>query len=202
MVIPAMAFYGGLGDLLATAAKADWTDMDEIQIAVALDSWLPTRGTRLTGRRNTARRLVVANNRLEPLDDPPPTRTWNFPAPFATQTVVALPFSEIITMSHHLRSPEIHAYMNLEPLKDIRNPETPPPTPADESGRSAQIFLFDVIVRRGNEQRRAVARGRDIYAITAPIAGWLRVVGGHEGRCCGWRNIDASGSLLPRPSPC
>jgi hypothetical protein len=80
VVIPAMGFYGGLGDLLATAAKADWTDVDEIQIAVALDSWLPTRGTRLTGQAHTARRLVVANNRLEPLDDPPPTRKWDFPA--------------------------------------------------------------------------------------------------------------------------
>jgi len=169
VVIPAMGLYGGLGDLLATAAKADWTDVDEIQVAVALDSWLPTRGTRLTGQRNTARRLVVANNRLEPLEDPPPTRTWNFPAPFATQSVVALPFSEIITMSHHLQSPEIHAYMNLQPLKDIRNPETPSPTPIDESGRSAQIFLLDVVVRRGNQQRRAIARGRDIYATTAPI---------------------------------
>jgi len=169
VVVPAMGFYGGLGDLLATAAKAYWTEMDEIQIAVALDSWLPTRGTRLTGQRNTARRLVVTNNRLEPLGDPPPTRKWDFPAPFTSQSVVALPLSEIITMSRHLRSPEIHAYMNLQPLSDLRDPETPPPTAADESGRSAQTFLFDVVVRRGNQRRRAVARGRDIYAITAPI---------------------------------
>jgi hypothetical protein len=65
------------------------------------------------------------------------------------QSVVALPLSEIITMSHHLRSPEIHAYMNLEPLKDLRNPETPPPTPVDDSGRSAQIFVVDAIGATG-----------------------------------------------------
>jgi hypothetical protein len=123
----------------------------------------------LTGQRNTARRLVVANNRLEPLDDPPPMRKWDFPAPFASQSVVALPLSEIITISRHLRSPEIHAYMNLEPLKDLRNPETPPPAAVDKSGRSAQTFLFEVVVRRANQRRRAVARGRDIYAVTAPI---------------------------------
>lgn len=168
-VIPAMAFYGGLGDLLATAAMGDWAAADEIQIAIALDSWQPTQGTRLTGRRNTVRRVVVSNNGLEPLADPPPTRTWRFPTPFGTQDVVGLPFSEIITMSRHLQSPEIHAYMNLEPLKDLRNPDTPAPTAADESGRSAQLFLVDVIVRRGDEERRATARGRDIYAITAPL---------------------------------
>lgn len=168
-VIPAMAFYGGLGDLLATAAMADWTSADEIRIAIALDSWLPTRGTRLTGARNTAKRLVFTDNRLQAIADPPPTRSWNFPAPFGTLEVVGLPLSEIITMSRHLRSPEIHAYMNLEPLKDLRNPQTPPPTPVDASGRSSQNFLVDVVVRKGSEQRRAVAHGRDIYAVTAPL---------------------------------
>ena len=39
----------------------------------------------------------------------------------------------------------------------------------DESGRSSQTFLVDVIVRRGNEEHRATVRGRDIYAVTAPI---------------------------------
>ena len=39
----------------------------------------------------------------------------------------------------------------------------------DGSGRSAQKFVMDVIVRRGEATRRAIARGRDIYAITAPL---------------------------------
>ena len=43
------------------------------------------------------------------------------------------------------------------------------PEATDERGRSSQIFLVDVVVRRSSEQRRATARGRDIYAITAPI---------------------------------
>jgi hypothetical protein len=59
--------------------------------------------------------------------------------------------------------------MNLVPLADLSDPDTLPPTPADESGRSAQVFLLDVIARRGSEARRARARGRDIYAITAPL---------------------------------
>jgi Saccharopine dehydrogenase NADP binding domain len=168
VVAPAMAFYGGLGDLLATAAMGDWISADEIAIAVALDSWKPTQGTRLTGARNPGRRFVFSQNKLE-RGDPPPPRTWNFPAPFGQQDVEGLSFAETITISHHLHAPEIRAYMNVAPLKDIRNPETPPPTAADESGRSSQIFLMDVIVQRGSEQRRAVASGRDIYAITAPI---------------------------------
>jgi hypothetical protein len=59
--------------------------------------------------------------------------------------------------------------MNAAPLTDLRNPNTPTPTAADESGRSSQIFQMDVIARRGNEESRVVARGQDIYATSAPI---------------------------------
>ena len=34
-IVPAMAFFGGLADLLATAAAADWAEVDTIDIAVA-----------------------------------------------------------------------------------------------------------------------------------------------------------------------
>ena len=168
-VMPAMAFYGGLADLLATAALGDWPDADAIDIAVALDSWHPTAGTRLTGARNRHRRLVVTNGRLEPLADPPPSRQWTFPAPFGTQDVVALPLSEIVTISRHLRCAEVHSHMNLAPLADLRDPHTPPPAPSDAHGRSAQIFTVDVAVRKESRTRRATAQGRDIYAVTAPL---------------------------------
>jgi hypothetical protein len=167
-ILPAAAFYGGLGDLLATAAMGDWTSVDEILIAVALDSWRPTQGTRLTGERNHGRRLVFSNNRLEPAD-PEPARMWKFPPPFGSQEVVGLPLAEAITVSRHIQTREIRAYINLAPLTDLRNPDTPQPTAADDTGRSAQIFLMDTIVRRGNEERRVTARGRDIYAVSAPI---------------------------------
>lgn len=45
----------------------------------------------------------------------------------------------------------------------------PIPTAADESGRSDQAFLVDVVVRSGEAERRATAGGRDIYAVTAPL---------------------------------
>ena len=169
VLLPAMAFYGGLADLLATTAMGDWTGADEIQIAVALDSWLPTKGTRLIGERNNIPRLVVSSGAMTTLANPPPTRSWDFSEPFGTQEVVGLPLSEIITVSRHLKAPEIHAFMNLHPLKDLRDPTTPAPIAAYSSGRSAQRFLVDVVVRHGDQWRRAVASGRDIYAVSAPL---------------------------------
>ena len=163
VIAPAMAFYGGLGDLLATAATGDWPDADEICVAIALDSWKPTRGTRLTSKRNTGRRFVFSNGKLEFLADPAPRRTWNFPAPFGAQDVVGLGFSEIITISRHLRTPEIHAFMNLAPITDIRNPETPEPVAADESGRSSQTFLVEA--SRAGEVRSAAQLRMDAISM-------------------------------------
>jgi len=37
-------------------------------------------------------------------------------------------------------------------------------------GRSVQNFVVEVVVTRGKERRRAIARGRDGYAVTAPLA--------------------------------
>ena len=168
VIAPALAFFGGLGDLMATAALGDWDSADEIRIAVALDSWHPTRGTRITGQRNPGPRYFFTNGALE-RKDPAPGSAWNFPEPFGTQDVVSLSFSESIVISRHLRTRDIRAFLSQTALRDVRDPATPAPEPADASGRSSQIFLMDVIVCRGDEKRRMVARGRDIYAITAPI---------------------------------
>jgi uncharacterized membrane protein len=83
--------------------------------------------------------------------------------------VVGLQLAETITISRHLETAAVRAYINLAPLTELRNPDTPAPTASDESGRSSQVFLMDAIVRRGSEERRLTARGRDIYALTAPI---------------------------------
>jgi hypothetical protein len=60
--------------------------------------------------------------------------------------------------------------MNLTRLADLDDPNSPEPTAADRSGRSAPKFVMEVRAARGNAMRRAVASGRDIYAITAPLA--------------------------------
>lgn len=169
VLVPAMGFFGGLGDLLATAAIADWDSADEIGIGIALDSWRPTPGTRLTGARNTARRLVIADGKLTPQPLPARETLWDFPEPFGRQDVTEVPLSEIILIARHLRVSTLHTYLNNAPLRDLGTPSTPPPIAADESGRSAQTFLVEAIVRKGRKTRRAVARGRDIYAFTAPL---------------------------------
>jgi short subunit dehydrogenase-like uncharacterized protein len=168
VVMPAIGFYGGLADLLVTAAVSEWEGVDELRIAVVLDSWQPTLGTRITGQRNTARRLMVVDGQLQPIPQPPAELVMEFPEPFGRQDVVELSFSEVVVLTRHLRIGELHTYINEIPLRDLRDPSTPPPS-VDESGRSPQTFLLEARVRRGTEARRAIIRGRDIYAVTAPL---------------------------------
>jgi hypothetical protein len=170
VVLPAMAFYGALADLLATAAAGDWPDMDAIEVGVALDSWQPTLGTRLTGVRNHYPRLVVSDGALAPMPDPSPRRNWSFAPPFGEQAMVAMTFSEVITLSRHLPAGTIESYINTRALQDVRDPATPVPVASDDSGRSSQRFAMGVEVRRGGAVRRAEASGQDIYAVSAPLA--------------------------------
>ncbi len=174
VMIPAMAFYGGLGDLLATAAMGDWPVADEICIAYALNSWKPTLGTRATTQvsrqRRDGRRIVFSNHRMEFRTDAAPVLEWAFPAPLGRQSVMGeFTTADSVTIPHHLKTAEIRTYMTLAPLKDLSDPDQSPPAAIDESGRSSQTFLVDVIARLGSAERRVVASGRDIYAISAPL---------------------------------
>jgi hypothetical protein len=136
---------------------------------VGLDSWHPTRGTRLTGERNTFQRLVVRDGQLVPVPSPPPTKTWDFPGILGKQPVTCVPLSEMILISRHIQAASITSFMNLVPREEIENPDTPAPQAIDASGRSAQQFIMDVYVAAGSRELRATASGRDIYASTAPL---------------------------------
>lgn len=103
-----------------------------------------------------------------PLPVPPTEKQWEFGEPLGRHTVVALPFPETILIARHIAAPEIHTYLSAVAVADIRDPRTPAPMPSDESGRSAQRFVVEVVARRATAVRAATAGGRDIYAFTAP----------------------------------
>ncbi|MDD5335268.1 MAG: saccharopine dehydrogenase NADP-binding domain-containing protein [Rhodoferax sp.] len=168
VVIPAAGFYGGLADLLAsTLASAG--NIDQITVAIGLDRWWPTVGTRRTGERNKVPRVVVRNGRLAPLAPSAEVPDWVFSPPLGRQPMVELPFSEIITLAHHLKVGAIRSLLNRSALDDIHNASTPAPTAVDDSRRSAQRFELEVRLVQNSVTRTASVRGQDIYAVTAPI---------------------------------
>jgi saccharopine dehydrogenase-like NADP-dependent oxidoreductase len=174
VIVPAMAFFGGLGDLLATAAMGDWTKADEAHIAYGLSSWHPTAGTRRSGavsrERRGERRMRFTNGQWEYRTDAPPTLEWRFPEPMGPQPVIGeFTMADVVTVPSHLSIPDVTTYMTVQAVRDIASPDTPTPAAADENGRSDQTFLIDAVVRSGGAERRATAHGQDIYAVTAPL---------------------------------
>lgn len=174
VVVPAMAFYGGLGDLLATAAAAGWTSADEVTIAYGLSSWRPTPGTLAAGResrdRRQGRRIAYRDGRLELRTDSAGVDVWQFPAPLGRQKVHAdFTMADCVTIPRHLPTPSIRSYMTAVAVDDLSAPDPTPRVATDESGRTSQTFVVEVVVRSGTTERRAFAGGRDIYAVTAPL---------------------------------
>ena len=174
-VVPAMAFFGGLGDLLVTAAMGEWTAADAVKVAYGLSSWHPTPGTRVAGQvsheRRAGRRVRFRAGGLEYHDDQLAVEKWVFPEPLGRQEVIAeFSMADVVTVPSHLAVPDVRTYMAVGAARDLSDSDTPAPLAVDEVGRSDQIFVVDVVVRSGAVERRATARGQDIYAITAPLA--------------------------------
>ncbi|MFI7575350.1 saccharopine dehydrogenase family protein [Micromonospora sp. NPDC049497] len=176
-VVPAMAFFGGLGDLLVTTAMGDWTAADEAHVAYGLSSWHPTAGTLASGtvsrERRDGHRVRYTGGRLEyyVAEGDLPTLEWEFPAPVGRRTVLGeFTMADVVTVPSHLSVTEVRTYMTTHAATDLAAPDAPAPTAVDERGRSAQTFTVDVVVRAGHTERRLVASGRDIYAISAPLA--------------------------------
>jgi saccharopine dehydrogenase-like protein len=174
VILPAMAFFGGLGDLLATAAVSGLPAVDELSIAYGLNSWQPTAGTVAAGQvskeRRGGRRITFSNGRLEYRDGPAPVGEWTFPQPLGIQPVMTeFTMADAVTIPHHIPLSKLNSYMTSVAISDLMAPESPTPQAADNSGRSSQTFIVEVVARAGNDQRRAIARGRDIYAVSAPL---------------------------------
>ncbi|MEV7340828.1 saccharopine dehydrogenase NADP-binding domain-containing protein [Streptomyces sp. NPDC093544] len=173
-VVPAMAFYGGLGDLLVTAAMGEWTAADEAHVAYGLSNWRPTAGTRTAGRvsheRRAGQRVRFADGELQYHDDKVVEQDWDFPEPLGLRTVIAeFTMADVVTVPSHLDVPTVTTYMAVEAARDLAGTDTPAPEAVDELGRSDQKFVVDVVVSAGGVERRATARGQDIYAVTAPL---------------------------------
>jgi saccharopine dehydrogenase-like NADP-dependent oxidoreductase len=173
-VVPAMAFYGGLGDLLVTAAMGEWPAADVAHVAYGLSGWHPTSGTRVAGQvsqqRRAGRRVRFTGGALQYHDDKVAEQDWLFPEPLGRRSVIAeFTMADVVTVPSHLAVPEVRTYMTVEAARDLASQDTPAPEPADALGRSSQTFVVDVLVRAGGTERRATARGQDIYAVTAPL---------------------------------
>lgn len=183
-ILPAMAFYGGLGDLLATIAMTSLPDADEINVAYGLTGWAPTSGTLAAGRvsreRRGGRRIIYSAGEFQLVDGPLPTGDWQFPAPLGKRAVIGeFTMADAVTISRHHKVREIRSFMTADAVAELVGSSGP----ADRNAERAESFVHEVVARHDGTESRASARGRDIYASTAPLV------------------VEAADRLLKSPSP-
>ncbi|SDG26545.1 hypothetical protein SAMN05216553_106473 [Lentzea fradiae] len=162
--VPAMAFFGGLADLLATAAMADWPSADSAHIAYGLSNWQPTPGTLTAGQvskdRRAGQRVRYQDNKLQYHDNPLPTLHWNFPSG-PREVIAEFSMADVVTIPSHLKIPTVTSYMSTTAAQGLSK---------GSKREVPETFEVDVQIRRGTETRRLTATGKDIYAVTAPLA--------------------------------
>jgi hypothetical protein len=84
---------------------------------------------------------------LEYHEDKPSVEDWRFPEPLGQRRVIAeFTMADVVTVPSHLLVPEVRTYMTVEAAGDLFSELTPPPKPADSSGRSDQTFVVDVVI--------------------------------------------------------
>ncbi|SDP27066.1 saccharopine dehydrogenase NADP-binding domain-containing protein [Lentzea jiangxiensis] len=163
-VVPAMAFFGGLADLLATAAMGDWTEADEAHVAYGLSGWQPTPGTLTAGavsrERRGGQRVRFRDGSLRYHSDAPPTLRWEFPGG-PREVVGEFSMADVVTVPSHLAIPSVTSYMSATAARGLSE---------GAERREPETFEVDVVVRRAGEERRMTASGKDIYAVSAPLA--------------------------------
>ncbi|WP_329787594.1 saccharopine dehydrogenase NADP-binding domain-containing protein [Lentzea sp. DG1S-22] len=163
-VVPAMAFFGGLADLLVTAAMGDWTQADEAHVAYGLSGWQPTPGTLTAGavsrERRGGQRVRFRDGSLQHHSDAPPTLRWEFPGG-PREVVGEFSMADVVTVPSHLAIPSVTSYMSATAAQGLSE---------GAERREPETFEVDVVVRRAGEERRMTASGKDIYAVSAPLA--------------------------------
>lgn len=163
VVMPGVAFFGGLGDLLVSAIVGadDGAAWDRVTIEIELSGWHPSDATLATGERNPGARLRLSEGLLVTTDAEVPTPPDR----------VELRLSEHVLLSRHLPVRALHTTVNASAIDDL---ETARALTSEERSLAREVqddtFRMHVVVSRGDEQRSAAVTGADFYAISGPLA--------------------------------
>ena len=103
-IAPAVGFYGGVGDLLASVTAAGIERPMEVAVGYAVDGWLLTGASRATAAVVAGRRWVWREGRLELVTADPRYGSFEFPDSRATQPVMEdYPLPEALSVPRHVR---------------------------------------------------------------------------------------------------
>jgi short subunit dehydrogenase-like uncharacterized protein len=169
VMVPGMSFYGGFGDLLASAVAEGMADVESVTIGYSVTGWRMT-----TGAKNTAEQLIGDNQRLTFADGTlrighlePYTTEFEFPPPLGARTMIApFPSGEVVTVPRHIPARTVLSLLTADTFAEeqVFTSED-----ADAAERAQTDFTVAVRVSPGD--RVAQVSGRDIWGVSAICAG-------------------------------
>lgn len=173
VVVPGMATFGGLGDLLASQAARDLRPVTEITVVYAVQGWIPTRGSQQTAAMTQAApRLTFHDGRFSEGMEATRIGTFDFGAPFGVLDVVEnYPGVDVALIPQHASTDKVAVHMTLSTLQEFRAFDPDLAAHADAEARKKTAFAVVVEIRHGKGDTRMVVRGEDIYGYTATILG-------------------------------
>ncbi|WP_336204226.1 saccharopine dehydrogenase NADP-binding domain-containing protein [Nonomuraea sp. LPB2021202275-12-8] len=121
VMITAMSFYGGLGDLLAGAVAGGLTGVDRVTVAYAVTGWRLTTGARRTAELLFAdtRRITYTDGAFQVGYVEPRNAVFPFPPPLGPRTMIApIPSSDVVTIPRHVRARRVEAQLTAHTFEE------------------------------------------------------------------------------------
>jgi short subunit dehydrogenase-like uncharacterized protein len=214
-LVSGMGFDYAPGDLLASLTAEGMGPLEEIVLAYCVHDFAPTQGTALSGLEIMRGGDVVwRDGGRRPAPRSADGGRFRFPEPIGEQRMLRYPAGEQITVPRHIETSQVRTLLTgmvvpprLMPLAVAATPLLGPamrtplrraagalvrrlPVGPNEAARKAAKFTISCEARAGERTRRGVARGSDVYGLTA-------VSLAHAALLCADPAYDRHGALAP-----
>jgi short subunit dehydrogenase-like uncharacterized protein len=169
VLIPGASFYGGFGDLLASAVADGLPAVERLVVGYAISGWRMTVGARNTADQviSELRRVVYADGALEVRYVEPRNAVFPFPPPLGPQTMVApVPYFEPITVPRHVPARAVEAQMTAHTFSQ----ETFEGQHVDTATRAGSEFTVAVQAITADGGRTGQVTGRDLWRSAALVS--------------------------------
>jgi hypothetical protein len=176
VLVPGMSFYGGFGDLLASAVAGGRTDVESVTVGYSVTGWRMT-----IGAKNTAEQLIGDNQRLTYTDGAlrighlePYTTEFTFPPPLGTRTMIApFPSGEVVTVPRHIPARTVLSLLTADTFAEEQVFTSLDASAAERAGTD---FTVAVRVTTPAGDRVGHLSGHDIWHVSAVCAGEAALV--------------------------
>lgn len=179
-MIPGLSFYGGLGDLLASAVTDGLSDIERINVGYSVRGWRLTTGAKDTAAQlfNETERITYSGGAYHVGYVEPRNAVFPFPPPLGPRTVLTpFPSCDIVTIPRHVAVRDLDLMLTSATFEEdgVFDSED-----LDAESRARTDFTVAVQTVATPPGAAGHASGHDLWrmAALASVEGAIRLAGG------------------------